>query len=259
MSATKSRTDDSGIREILEGGQWRKLNAAPPDAAASQLLQTYPTATDSVPIIPETKWPQYATLWRARIEDYTDQFWLDQGSVGSCAWECVATLVMLARIRAGLPHVLLNPWTGYAQTNRRDVGSDIANNATVAREAGLVPDTFWPRAEHRWQTLPQEWETLAEPYRIQEVFRVRNWLELGSCLSSGIPVGIGVWWKGGGGHAIAAVRMMPDGGVLIKNSWSKTWNGGWDKPGYAILPRRQVEQGLADFSALAVRTVIISE
>lgn len=250
--------DEYGIPFVFDRGHKRKLTLTPPDWVAYGLLTSMPRASDVVPIIPEGEWQNY----RPVLEDYTDQLNLDQDGAGSCAWEAIASILMVARMRAGLLHVELNPWTGYARTNTADNGSDPAENCEYAQKYGLIPMSQWPRYDasgktiHSWKSLPPNADELAAPYKIDEFFRISTREELGSCLCQGIPVNIGVNWSGGG-HAITATTVLANG-VRIKNSWGNDWQGGDVKPGYAVLPWRQIESGLHTFSCVGCRTTNLS-
>jgi hypothetical protein len=244
--------DDDGTAFVYENGHKRRLNLKPPTGHALKLLQALPRAEDVIPLVSEDDWPRYWSL-----EAYTDDIDLDQGNVGSCAWEATAYCFMVARRRSGLLHVLVNPWTGYARTNNSDSGSDPAENFDYAQRFGFIPDVQWPRAQHSWRQLPSNADALAAPYRIDEYFRVRTWAELGSCVVQGIPVNVGVNWSGGG-HAIIVVRMFPTG-ALIKNSWGNDWDGGYEKTGYKLLPKSQIVTGLKVYSCVACRSVVASD
>lgn len=238
---------------VYENGGWRVLNALPLEGDVHRRLMALPLAEDVIPLVPES---ELASYYGVSLEEYTDAFTLDQDGVGSCAWEATANCLMVTRWQQTGRFELLNPWTGYAQTNSRDVGSDPAENFQKCREVGLVLDKDWPRADHSWKSLPQNYKELAAGQRIDEIFRIGTRRELISVVGRRIPVNIGVNW-GGGGHAITCVACLPDG-VLIKNSWGADWNGGYRKPSYKILPWRQVDSGLDGFSCVACRSAVIS-
>lgn len=250
------RTLDDGTPQQWDGSEWRSLVCLP---SRPELMAAFFTSAEvfdkwDIKPIPESEWGDYAD---SDLSDYQDMHTYDQNGTGSCAWEAITGAAgdCLAQQTGEL--ITFNPWCGYAQTNSRDIGSDVAENAQVARDVGLIRDADWPRAKHRWNTIPPSYKKLANPYRVDEVFRITTLSDFVTCVLLRIPVAFGVRWSGGG-HAIRATRWDKSrNGCVIKNSWGQ-WNGGEGKPSYGFLPRKQVAQGIGIYSAMAIRSFKLS-
>lgn len=182
-----------------------------------------PLATDKVPLIPESEWDQWAELVNLRPMVKSV---LDQDGVGSCAAEATTQAVMTARAIAGLPHVLLNPWSLYCYTSGGiDRGSSIDENLEIAMQRGIAPMALWPRSKG-WRAKPVgEADEAARLYRPAEFWDVSTVAEFVACLLRGMPV---VW--GAAGHAVCAVHHQAAGPLII-NSWGESWGesgfGSW--------------------------------
>ena len=174
-----------------------------------------PMAADRVPLVPEDEWDRWGQEVNLRPFVRTV---LDQDGVGSCAAEATTQAVMIARAIAGLPHVVLNPWTLYCYTSGGvDRGSSIDENLRVAMERGIAPMNLWPRSKG-WRAKPTGAAAEAALlYRPAEFWDVADVSEHVSCLLKANPV---VW--GANGHAVCAVH-YDSRGPLIVNSWGEEW------------------------------------
>lgn len=251
-SATAEKaTHDSGLPMIFMNGAWRVLAALPrkPGLVAKPAAEWL--ETKGIAIIPENRWSEYTTQLKPHVK-----YILDQGSVGSCAWEDTVQMMMVTMAVQKQPVVLLNPWTGYYQTNSRDTGSDTLENVQVANRTGVCPMAYWDREQHRWYNeLPEGWQQVAQNYQVDEYLDIQTEMEIQTLIRLGIPCGLSNSSFWGGGHSTAIVGHRPNGDLEVCNSWGEDYGDG----GYVWMPRRHVQQGFREgFSQVAVVSVKIS-
>ena len=186
---------------------------------ASRPGEVCPLAAERIKIIPRQEWADYAADISLRPHVKTV---LNQGSVGSCAFESPCGGTMIARSIQGLEHVVLNPYFGYHTTSGgRDQGSSIDDNLAFMRQYGCASEAVWPRSKG-WRTKPSE-EAWADAlyYRIEEFYDVTSIDEMVSCLLYGFPV-----IYGSNGHAVCKVQHIDDSKGLDLNSWGSDWGDG---------------------------------
>jgi hypothetical protein len=205
---------------------------------------------DQAPIVPEDQWVEYDLS--DRVGDYT----YDQGSLSTCCPNASAGAMRMEAALVGDPnppilsaeaiHVLAG-----AGPNQ---GLEIGTALEILMKTGvptvdLVPlhsDAFNRR---NWKT---GWEQSAAENQVQEAFFGQSYEAAGSMGQRGLAVVIGVFWQGGGGHAIFVVGYQKQrgvGGLLIKNSWGKSYgtNGvGWLS--------RSACSGIATFGCYGIRS-----
>lgn len=230
------------------GGTERKLLALP---RKTPIRQDRLYCKSGVEIIPAADLKQF--YGRPLLQHVHDI--LDQGSVGSCATEATTQGLMICRSIAKMKHRLLNPWTIYRLVTNYDSGSDIGEDVDVACETGIVPMDLWDRAEHRWKSAPPaEIQAAAKDYQIDEFWEITSREEMQTAIALGEVVVFGVYWSGGGGHAITAIGQDKDS-VHFVGSWGPTAHDG---DGTGTLPWRQVERGLQAFTCRAIRCAKLS-
>jgi hypothetical protein len=260
-AAAPRGTSDTGLPLVWVGGQWRALAAKlsrpqvraaigsdePGDVRITPAAEYFERC--KIAIIPETRWGEYqAITLRFHV-----QYILDQGSVGSCAWEAVAQMMMVTMSLQAQPAVLLNPWTGYRRTNQVDNGSDVLENTQVAQRFGLLPNAYWDRASHRWNsTPPAESDALAVNWTVDEYVAFGSELELQTWLRIGRVATISNSSYWGGGHATCCCEPRPDGAVSGPNSWGVDYG----QAGWYTMPRAHVRRGFAEgFSQVGIASV----
>lgn len=225
----------------------------PPGKAAgclhrhTALGSEFPIFKDRIGVIPQSDWHKYIGIQSIRhfVKDI-----LDQDGVGSCAAEATTQAVMIVRAIAGLPFILLNPWTMYRITGGgADRGSSIDANVRHASTTGVVPMYAWERSNGWRSKPPAAIQALAANYRVTEWFDIGSIEEFGTALIKGFPVVYGRAM-----HAICAVELA-EGGIHYANSWDESWgdNGfGFDRWDY-------IRNSISAYGAFAARTPVIGE
>ena len=196
---------------------------------------------DNIEIIPRSRWPEFIGHISLRPQV---KVILYQNGVGSCATESATGAAMIVRAAAGLPHVLLNPWSIYRVTSGgRDSGSSIDTNLAFARDTGILPESYWPRSKG-WRAAPPDgWKDVAAQYRIREFFDIRNTDEVGTALLKGFPVVFG--WQG---HSCVLTTLLSPTTALYLNSWDASWGDG----GFGQIKLSSINFG---YGAFAVRVM----
>ena len=171
----------------------------------------------------------------------------DQDGIGSCASEGICGCVDTDREHAGLPKVKFNPWpTYYLASGGRDIGSTLTENLKLSRDRGLVPDSLWPRASHRWNDLPPQsvWEE-AKKYRVLEFYDIGNAVEAVSALFCNHCV-----YAAYPGHAWQLIAPLNTLQALWRNSWSESWEDG----GFGVISLSQLTY---QYGLFAIRTTSV--
>jgi len=172
---------------------------------------------------------------------------LDQDGVGSCAAEAVTQAIMTTRVKAGQPHVLLNPWSIYQETSGgRDRGSNIGDNIAFATEQGCLPKAVWPRSKG-WRTKPPQelWDRYGKHFRLDEVGEIGEAQETASALVDAFAIVFG--WQG---HSCMLDHLLDEDTAEYANSWKQTWGD----EGFGKVYLRSINYGYGQF---AVRTTTI--
>jgi hypothetical protein len=177
-----------------------------------------PMAADRIKLIPSADWDAAAKELGDTLRFHVPVV-LDQDGAGSCATESTTGGVMLARVLAGQPHVLLNPWYMYHTTSDGvDRGSGIDEDLVFARDNGIAPESVWPRSKG-WKATPSaEADEAAKEFRIEEFFDISNVNEMVSALLAGFPVVYGA-----DGHSVLKIQHLDAKKGLDLNSWNTTW------------------------------------
>ena len=171
----------------------------------------------------------------------------DQDGKGSCAAEASDQAGSIARVVAGEPLILFNPWFMYRVTGGgRDAGSNIEDNLVFCRDQGMCPVSVWPRSKGLSRPSEEAIEE-AKKYRILEFYDLTTVRQMRTALAKGFPV---VW--GANGHALCKVEDQgPDKG-LDANSWGT----GWGDNGFGVWTSyRGIQWG---YGAFAVRVATSS-
>jgi hypothetical protein len=171
---------------------------------------------------------------------------LDQDGAGSCAAEKTAQAIMTTRVKAGQPHVLLNPWSIYNTTSGgRDNGSSIDENLEFARTRGCLPEAVWPRSKGWRKDPPRElWDRFGKHFRLEEVYDIGSTQETATALIEQNVVGFG--WDG---HACMMNALLHEDSAEYANSW-----GDWGDEGFGTIRLRSVNYG---YGCFAVRTATV--
>lgn len=199
-------------------------------------------AADGIELIPRDQWKDL--IGTVSLRPCVRQI-LDQDGAGSCATESTTQSEMIGREVAGLPFVLLNPWSIYRVTSGgRDNGSSIDENLVFARDTGILPEAYWPRSKGFRATPPDGWEKVAARYRIDEFFDIGSIDEVGSALLRGFAVVFG--WSG---HSCIMTRLLSTITAEYANSW-----GDWGDQGFGKINLNSINFG---YGAFATRSVVI--
>jgi len=156
---------------------------------------------------------------------------VNQGMQNSCASAATAGCVMLKRHDIGLADVVLSQASLYRFVNGgRDSGSQLDDNLRQLAKVGIAPVSVVP--QYNWQAnppWPTTWVAEAAKYKALEWWDLADTMAIASAVSVGMPCVIGVFWSGGGGHAIVCIgiRVKADGSLEfeILNSWAN-WGDG---------------------------------
>lgn len=229
---------------IPKGVEWGAL------ARVTQQGERFPLADSSI-LIPRSEWAPVSLrpyVWHV----------INQGSQGSCCAAATAGAVMLIREQAGWGRTILSQASLYAQGNGgRDAGMAIDSALDAMREVGMTPIGTIP--QYDWQgmrrgTWPKNWKEIAHEYRVVEWDECISTDMVGSILQRRRkPVIVGVFWQGGGGHAIV-VTGWRDGAWEILNSW-----GEWGDHGFGELSEATLQKGIAYFGAWSPRVTDIPD
>jgi hypothetical protein len=199
---------------------------------------------DMIEIIPRDKWA--GLIGQVDLRPQVKVV-LDQGNVGSCATEACTGAVMICRSTAGLPHVLLNPWSIYRVTSGgRDQGSSIDENLQFARDVGILPESYWPRSKGWKATPPQGWEAIANKNRIKEFYDCGNIPQVGSALLYGFSVPFG--WQG---HSCVLTKLVSPKEAEYLNSW-----GDWGDQGFGRIKLSSINFGYGAYCVRAVEPTL---
>jgi hypothetical protein len=173
----------------------------------------------------------------------------DQDGTNECCPHAGTGAMQDVRALLGLPYVELSPASVYRFGNGgRDAGMTIEDCLTILSERGALPTSKYPALNWRAQ-YPADGAAVAKGFRAVEWEDTINTDYIGSAVQRGWPVVIGVWWSGGGGHAVVVTGWRPESPEWeIQNSW-----GNWGDSGFGHLPEGQVSRGIASFGAWALR------
>ncbi len=208
---------------------------------ATQFGEICEPFASAIKVIPRDKWA--GLIGRVDLRPQV-RVVLDQDGIGSCSTEATAGAAMIVRATAGQPHVLFNPWSIYRVTSGgRDGGSNIDSNLAFARDTGILPDSYFPRATNRWNaTPPSGWEQVAANYRIAEFYDCANSAEIGTALLLGFPVVFG--WSG---HSCILTSLLSPTLAAYLNSW-----GNWGDQGFGKIKLNSINYG---YGAWALRVM----
>lgn len=213
-------------------------------------------APSDMPVIPESEWDarideqeqlksSLEHIYLCRPGDAPAFENLDQNGHGYCWAYSTGHALMLARLKANLPLVRLNPHaTAAILKGGRDQGGWCGLSAKWARETGYAVEGTgegqWPlhsrslqhdtpalRASMRLHRSAEEWVDLT-----RNVYDVDlSWQQYATALLTNCPCPSDYnWW----GHSVCAVRFIRieagSYGTLILNSWK-----GWGRHGLGVL------------------------
>jgi len=213
----------------------------------------FPTVDDSA-LIPRSKWVDVAGM-----SDFVWHF-INQGSQGSCTAAGANTLMTVIRRILSLTNVILSQAVVYGLGNNgHDSGMPIDKALSILQKTGTVPvevvDQYDWDGSRRW---PKDWREIAKSYRLLEAQDCPTFDHLVSRIQKGFPGLLGVYWGGGGGHAICATEYV-NGKLGGPNTWGKNWNKGWGahpkRSGFWQLSESDVASGIRNFGAWSGRVV----
>lgn len=165
----------------------------------------------------------------------------NQGSLGACNGFSTAYGVARARVRRGLPRVMLSGFGLYSAINGgRDNGSSLERGFKWIQENGVPPITADEKATYLWSQVPAEAKAKMGEYKAIECFGISTELELACALARGYDCIVAVhannrWSQldsdgvcgesnGLGNHSVLCddVTLSSSGGFLfdMANSWS---------------------------------------
>jgi len=189
---------------------------------------------------------------------------VDQAAQSSCTAASLATAIRHARLVAGGRLVDLAWSTLYGPANGgRDAGSAIDTAVNHLMRVGICPavlggaeyiDPFDWRGYYNG-SWPDDWQTQARQYRLLEAWDCPSWDHMLSAMAHGYTGVCGVFWPGGGGHAITPVGYDPTNRrVRLLNTWSAAWGN----KGYGWLDESVLLRGIPTFGGFVLRSVSIA-
>jgi len=223
---------------------WFKAGCLPRKSEFGK-LKGCPVFRDVIDVIPQGEWQGLLEQHDGLRQFVPAGGVFDQGSVGSCAAESSNQAISIARVFAGQPHVLFNPYFTYHTTSGgQDNGSTIDGNLAFLKGTGACPESVWSRSKG-WRAIPSdEAYEAAAGYRILEFFDLQTIEEAGTALLLGFPV-----VYGSDGHAKCFVRMETPRVGIYCNSWSPEWGDG----GFGT---ERFDNVWWQYGAFAVRSVV---
>ena len=221
----------SGLPMISGGGQWRMLAALP-----SPKLVALPNFGEVHELIPRSDWKE-CTLreWGVTIRD--------QGAHGSCTGQATQSALAYAWKISGQKFHEFSPTYIYAQVNGgQDRGAQVSNAVMAAQKGTCLFEQCGQNTIYMNQ-ISAEAKKTASRFKVLEVYRVKNFDELGTAMMRGYPVvsGIAVGDNFGnlssdgvaqlpdriaGGHALCHIGMKNVNGKWVidtQNSWGVRW------------------------------------
>lgn len=203
--------------------------------------------------LPEADFPaiDYASL----PERMGTSDWLrteDQGQIGSCQGQMLATVAEMSIYAATKQTVQLSAMWAYLQSQkvdgiRGDNGSTLSGGSEMAQSLGLCLESLFPYPSRYITTIPAGCAADAATRKLRTSQALPDYEAVMKWLRHGVGgVGIGIGWNrycepdvngcitryasGGGGHAVPLVdwygkfkdeKKRPF--IELKNSWSKRW------------------------------------
>ncbi len=229
--------DSNGVERML-------ANLTPPAGYVCRSFPLYGDTADT-PMIPRSQWPALiAAMGNPFESDYLSPTH-DQQDVGQCNADATTSMAESARMKQGLPLVMLSAADLYHQVNRgRDEGSLLEDAMAAMLKAGVgtreTSGAVWKRT-HKPAPAAER-----KRFRFLEVFVAPTFDHFMSGLIAGFDGNTGIMWgnnyepdgdgwlpetpTGGGGHSLhsykPAVRQGRGGvqfGCATKNSWADRW------------------------------------
>ncbi len=207
----------------------------------------------------------------------------DQGALGSCTGNAIASAVQYERKRQGLPDFIPSRLMIYYNerdaegTVDSDAGASIRDGIKLVGTLGVCPETEWHYDITQFKTKPPDsCYADAAKFKSLDYWAVpRSLMQMRGCLAAGFPFvfgfsvyssfesaavaqsGIVPMPAAGesqlGGHAVKAVGYNDASRVfIVKNSWGE----GWGDKGYFYLPYEYLmDEGLSsDFWTIKVES-----
>lgn len=198
--------------------------------------------TEAVPLVPRSQWTE--TSLRHHVWNIHNQ-----GNQNSCCPTAYAGLLETLREIQGLARVPLSQAYPYHYANGgRDQGASLDAVFFAIRDKGITPASIVDPMDWRGVNWPADVDDQAERWRIVEQWDMLHVDALGSSLEAGLPGVFGVFWQGGGGHAIYAIGKRR---AARGNSWdfeiANSWGRQWGENGLGWLPESQVAEGIRYF------------
>lgn len=235
---------------VVVDGVPRVLGVLPPHE-----VPPWPPLAAARPPLPRSEWQEFdlASVYRPRQ--------LDQGRSNSCVGHASATVAEVCWTQRGTPRVAFTPFFIYAQINRdQDQGAVISDASEAMARVGIAPAGTMPERVYFRRDIPPQVYEAAAKYRLERWHHCPTWDEIGTALSLGWPVVVGILVGNNvvrltdagtvpipdtvvGGHAIALVGLRRVGGVhvaVMQNSWGVRWG----RQGFGY-----VTEELIDYSA----------
>jgi C1A family cysteine protease len=186
----------------------------------------------------------------------------DQGRLGSCTANALASALEFLEIKNKLPDVFMSRLFIYynervlENTVTSDSGASLRDGIKTLSKQGCCPETEWPYIISRFRTRPiNPCYTHAVKHVAQSYYRISTLNDMKTCLASGYPFVFGFVVYSSfesntvattgiapmpspkekvlGGHAVLAVGYdNATQRFLIKNSWGTSWG----VKGYFYLP-----------------------
>ena len=164
---------------------------------------------------------------------------VNQGSVGSCQGNALATVFQICYFLATGRFEVFSRAAGYYLAQRKDGirgdrGSTLSGGRWVATEHGMCLDSDW---EYVARYNPKEPPGIDYQFKLKVSRPFRDADELVAWIKLGLPVQTGVRWgremnqervtsasRSGGGHS-TCLWCMDGADIYNINSWGKGWNG----------------------------------
>lgn len=184
---------------------------------------------------------------------------LNQGNQSSCTCASLASALQHVRNTMNGANILPSWATLYGPSNGgRDSGSAIDTALAHLMRVGICPqqidgepyiDPFDWKGYYNG-SWPDDWQTQARNLRLLEGWDCPSVDHVLSAMYHGFVSVIGVFWPGGGGHAIKLVGYDKTNKRLrLQNTWSQAWG----HRGYGWLDESVCAKGIPYFGAFTLR------
>lgn len=227
---------ESGLKAVDFGGEMRVLASLPADENRAS-YKMFASWSSEMEVLPRSKWEETE-------EDDFDAPVLDQSQDGSCTGYMLAMMLIMGWLRAGGKFVDFSGCFPYGLCNGGvDRGAVVSDLCEVALRVGDCTTAEVPPRMIYQRQFPKKAWTVAANYKVEKIYRISSFDELGTALHMRWLVGSGVMVGanyadlssqgiaplprgGGGGHARCSYALKNINGKWYprtRNSWSERY------------------------------------